>query len=113
MGEDSVVRLARAGASVANDSLLLVLRDAAWRMLQQVIEAEVETFLAVHAELEDERGRQHAVRDGHAPERDIQKGIGPIAVRRPKLCDRGANFPPREATMGLSPPAVDAKAFWP
>jgi len=26
---------------------------------------------------------------GHAPEREIQTGLGPIAVRRPKLRDRG------------------------
>jgi len=29
------------------------------------------------------------VRNGHAPERKIQTGIGPIAVRRPKVRDRG------------------------
>ncbi len=29
------------------------------------------------------------VRNGHAPEREIQTGIGPIEVRRPKVRDRG------------------------
>ena len=58
-------------------------------MLQQVVEVEVEVFLAAHAELEDEHGRRRLVRNGHAPEREIQTGIGPIAVRRPKLRDRG------------------------
>jgi hypothetical protein len=58
-------------------------------MLQHVIEAEVEVFLAAQAELEDGRGRRRVVRNGHAPEREIQTGIGPIAVRRPKLRDRG------------------------
>lgn len=29
------------------------------------------------------------VRNGHAPERQIQTGIGPLGVRRPKLRDRG------------------------
>jgi aminoglycoside phosphotransferase family enzyme len=41
-------------------------------MLQQAIEAEVEAFLAAHAELEDGRGRRRVVRNGHAPEREIQ-----------------------------------------
>jgi len=50
---DTVVRLRLPGSSIADDPLLLVLRDRARRMLQQVIEAEVETFLAAHAELED------------------------------------------------------------
>jgi hypothetical protein len=89
MGEDTVVRLARPGSSIGDDPLLLVLRDGARRMLQQVIEAEVETFLAAHAELEDGQGRRRIVRNGHAPEREIQTGIGPIEVRRPKVRDRG------------------------
>jgi hypothetical protein len=89
MERDTVVRLARPGASVADDPLLLVLRDGARRMLQQVIEAEIEAFLGAHAELEDAHGRRRVVRNGHAPEREIQTGIGPISVRRPKLRDRG------------------------
>jgi putative transposase len=89
MEEDTVVRLPRPGASMADDPLLEVLRSGARRMLQQVIEAEVGAFLAAHAELEDAHGRRRVVRNGHAPEREIQTGIGPIVVRRPKLRDRG------------------------
>lgn len=89
MKEDTVVRLPRPGASLTDDPLLEVLRSGARRMLQQVVEAEVEAFLAAHAELEDEHGRRRLVRNGHAPEREIQTGIGPIGVRRPKLRDRG------------------------
>src|SRR5438045_9021908 len=59
-------------------------------MLMQAIEAEVEAFLAVHAELADQQGRRRLVRNGHAPERQIQTGIGPLEVRRPKVRDRGA-----------------------
>jgi hypothetical protein len=49
----------------------------------------VETFLAAHAELEDGHGRRRVVRNGHAPEREIQTGIGPIEVRRPPTPGRG------------------------
>jgi hypothetical protein len=52
MEEDTVVRLPRPGASVTEDPLLEVLRSGAREMLQQVIEAEVEAFLAAHAELD-------------------------------------------------------------
>ena len=90
MGEDSVVALPRPGSGVASDPLLAVLREGARRMLMQAIEAEVEAFLAAHADLTDERGRRRLVRNGHAPERQIQTGIGPVAVRRPRLRDRGA-----------------------
>ena len=89
MAEDSVVALPRPGASITDDPLLAVPRDGAKRMLMQAVEAEVEAFLATHAELADEQGRRRLVRNGHAPERQIETGIGPLAVRRPKLRDRG------------------------
>jgi transposase-like protein len=90
MEEDSVVALPRPGASVTDDPLLAVLQEGARRMLLQAIEAEVEAFLAAHAELVDAQGRRRLVRNGHAPERQIQTGIGSLAVRRPKVRDRGA-----------------------
>ena len=90
MEEDSVVALPRPGANVESDPLLAVLREGARRMLMQAIEAEVETFLAAHGGLVDAQGRRRLVRNGHAPERQIQTGIGPLAVRRPKVRDRGA-----------------------
>ena len=58
-------------------------------MLTQAIEAEVEAFLATHADLTDGQGRRRLVRNGHAPERHIQTGIGPLAVSRPRVRDRG------------------------
>jgi putative transposase len=88
--EDSVVALPRPGSGVADDPLLAVLREGARRMLMQAIEAEVEAFLASHAELSDEQGRRRIVRNGHAPERQIQTGIGPVEVRRPRVRDRAA-----------------------
>ena len=89
MEEDTVVPLPRPGAAVEADPLLAVLREGARRMLTQAIEAEVEAFLAAHGSLVDERGRRRLVRDGHAPERHVQTGIGPIEVRRPRVRDRG------------------------
>ena len=90
MEEDTVVALPRPGANVEGDPLLAVLRDGARRMLKQAIEAEVEAFLAAHAALADAQGRRRMVRNGHAPERRIQTGIGPVEVCRPKVRDRGA-----------------------
>ena len=89
MERDTVVRSAKRGSSITDDPLLLVLRDGARRMLQQEIEAEIQAFLGAHAELEDALGRRRVVCNGHAPEREIQTGIGPISVRRPKVRDRG------------------------
>ncbi len=72
MEENTVVTLPRPGASITDDPLLAVLRDGARRMLMQAIEAEVEAFLTTHAERVDEQGRRRLVRNGHAPERQIQ-----------------------------------------
>ena len=36
-------------------------------------------------------GRERIVRHGHGPERAIQTRIGPVAVRRVKLRDHGAD----------------------
>jgi putative transposase len=95
MQEDSVVRLPRPGVGIADDPLLTVLREGARRMLTQAIEAEVEGFIAGCAGLVDEQGRRRVVRNGHGPERTLQTGIGPIAVRRPKVRDRGASHSAR------------------
>jgi putative transposase len=89
MDEDSVVRLPRPGGSVADDPLLVVLREGARRMLSCAIEVEVDGFIAACSELVDEQGRRRVVRNGYGPERELQTGIGPIPVRRPKVRDRG------------------------
>ena len=104
MEEASVVALPRPGASVTDDPLLAMLREGARRMLTQAIEAEVESFLAAHAALVDEQGRRRLVRNGHAPERRLQTGIGPLEVRRPKLRDRGiAGEEPIRFTSAILP----------
>jgi transposase-like protein len=104
MEEDTVVLLPRPGAAAEADPLLAVLREGARRMLTQAIEAEVETFLAAHKSLVDEQGRRRLVRNGHAPERHIQTGIGPIEVRRPRVRDRGdGSSPPIRFSSAVLP----------
>lgn len=90
MDESNVVGLPRPGGLVEDDPLLSVLREGARRMLMQAIQAEIDVFVEGHADLVDDHGRQRIVRNGHAPERRIQTGIGPIKVQRPRVRDRGA-----------------------
>jgi transposase-like protein len=74
-------------------------------MLTQAVEAEVEAFLAAHGDLADGRGRRRLVRNGHAPERHIQTGIGTIEVRRPRVRDRGGDgSEPVRFTSAILPP---------
>ena len=105
MEEGTVVPLPRPGATLADDPLLAVLREGARRMLTEAVEAEVEAFLAAHADLTDDQGRRRLVRNGHAPERPIQTGIGPLAVSRPRVRDRGRDGPgPVRFTSAVLPP---------
>ena len=73
-----------------DDPLTTVLRDGARRLLAQAVEAEAEAFLATMREVRLPDGRERLVRHGHGPERQVQTGIGPVAVQRVKLRDRGA-----------------------
>jgi hypothetical protein len=36
-------------------------------------------------------GHQRVVRHGHLPEREVMTGIGPVAVRQPRVRDREAD----------------------
>ena len=72
------------------DPLTAILRSGARRLLAQAIEAEAEAFLAAMKGVPLPDGRERLVRHGHGPERQVQTGIGPVAVRRVKLRDRGA-----------------------
>ena len=83
MTDNNVISL----ASPATDSLNEVLKQGAQQLLSQAIEAEVQSLLAGFAELKVS-GKQAVVRNGHLPERQIQTGLGDIAVKVPKVRDR-------------------------
>jgi putative transposase len=70
------------------DPLTEVLRNGARTLLAQAVESEVAGFLAEHADKRTDDGRQRLVRHGHLPERAIMTGIGPVAVRAPRVRDR-------------------------
>jgi len=55
---------------------------------RRALAAEVAALLAVHADKLPDDGRQRLVRHGHLPEREIMTGIGPVAVRCPRVRDR-------------------------
>src|SRR5512144_1214432 len=89
MSDDTTVIRLRQPDEI-DDPLTAILRSGARRLLEQAVEAEVEAFLATMTELKLADGRDRVVRHGHGPERAIQTGIGPVAVRRVKVRDRGA-----------------------
>src|SRR6266508_2000023 len=70
------------------DPLTEVLRNGARALLAQAVEAEVAAFLSRYAEKLTDNGRQRLVRHGYLPERTIMTGVGPVAVRCPRVRDR-------------------------
>ena len=105
MPNDNVTKLIQPGSF--DDPLTEVLRNGARALLTQAVEAEVAEFLAKHADLKTEDGYRRVVRHGHLPEREVMTGIGPVAVRQPRVRDReaGAADPGRiRFTPSILPP---------
>jgi transposase-like protein len=71
-----------------DDPITDVLRTGARKLLTEALEAEIEGFLAQYRDLRDNQDRQRVVRNGYLPERQIQTGIGPVAVKVPRARDR-------------------------
>jgi putative transposase len=88
VSNDNVTRLIQ--PRQFTDSLTEILHSGARALLAQAVEAEVAEFLGKHADLKTQRGHQRVVRHGHLPEREVMTGIGPVAVRQPRVRDREA-----------------------
>ena len=88
MNENKVVLLRH--KEEIDDPLTEILRSGAKRLIAQAVEAEFEAFLSDHAEKMLPDGRRRVVRHGHDPVRQIQTGIGPVEVTKPKARDRSA-----------------------
>jgi putative transposase len=84
--ETNVFQLSQPGSFA--DPLTEVLRNGAQALLAQAVEAEIAAFLSMYAENMTQDGRQRLVRHGRLPEREIITGIGPVAVRCPRVRDR-------------------------
>jgi putative transposase len=86
MGEDRVISLQSQSASV--DPLSALLREKASELLQAAINAECAELLAQYAQVRDMNGKQAVVRNGYLPQRSILTGLGPVAVKVPRVKDR-------------------------
>ena len=102
MSDDSVVRFPRPDAS--SDPLTELLRDGAQRLVQQAVEAELCELLEQYAGQVNSEGRSAVVRNGYLPEREVVTGIGPVAVRIPKVRSRAEE--PVVFRSSLVPPYV-------
>ena len=89
MSKDNIIKLIQPGN--VDDQLTEILRNGARALLAQAVEAEVSDFLGKHGDLKTADGHQRVVRHGHLPEREVMTGIGPVAVRQPRVRDREAD----------------------
>ena len=104
----------------ARDVLTAILRHGAQRMLARAIENEVGEYIAAHTHERDAAGHRLVVRNGHAPTRSIQTGLGPVPVLRPRVNDKrlDANGNRRRFTSKILPPylrrtrSLDALMPW-
>jgi putative transposase len=88
----------------SRDVLTEIARAGAQKMIADMIQQEVEDWLAARASLRDEQGRRQVVRNGYLPKREIQTGVGAVQVRQPRVRDRR---PPDQAepfTSKILPP---------
>lgn len=95
MNEDTTILPFRQSEMIV-DPLTDLAREGARRMLAEALKAEADAFVASFANEQLEDGRQRIVRHGFGPERQIQTGIGPLDVQRPKVRDRIATADPAE-----------------
>lgn len=88
----------------SHDVLTEICRQGASEMLARAIEAEVAEWIDAHAPLQDESGRRQVVRNGAHPERTILTGLGPIAVKQPRVLDRRPAHAKEIFRPGILPP---------
>ena len=68
-----------------------LIRQGARQIIQQVVEAELQSFISAYAHVTSIGGQRVVVRNGYQPGRDILTAVGPVAVRVPKVRDRSGS----------------------
>ena len=81
-----------------------MMQQGARQLIAQAVEAELNGFLAAHADQTDTAGRKRLVRHGHLPERDVQTGIGAVPVKVPRVRDRAPEGTPLRFKSTILPP---------
>ncbi len=88
----------------SRDVMTEILRAGAQKMLTQMIQQEVDDWLAERASLLDEQGRRQVVRNGFLPKRKITTGVGQVEVQQPRVRDRRPTDEAEPFTSKILPP---------
>src|SRR6056297_1785552 len=87
MSNDTITKLPDP-SGFSPDALTDVIRGGARKLIEQAIEAELAALPAAVADQKLEDGRARLIRHRHLPEREILTGVGPVAVKVPRVRDR-------------------------
>ena len=86
------------------DPLMDLIRSGARQLIEQALEAELSTLLAQFCSETTREGHARVVRHGHLPEREVMTGVGPVAVKVPRVRDRGEQVEKVRFTSSILPP---------
>ena len=103
MREDTITALPDPNGFSA-DPLTDLIRSGARQLIEQALEAELGALLAQFSNETTSEGHARIVRHGHLPEREVMTGIGPIAVKVPRVRDRGKQAEKVRFTSSILPP---------
>jgi len=103
MKDNNVISLEKPEGNF-NDQLTEILRQGCTRILKEALEVEIKTFVEHYKHLKDDQGKQRIIRNGYLPEREVQTGIGQVAVCVPRSRDQDANGKPIRFHSVLLPP---------
>ena len=101
---DSTCDIALVPLPGSQDVLTDVLRRGAQQLLAQAIEAEAADWIDRHGHCRDAAGHRQVVRNGSLPERTISTGVGPIAVKQPRVHDRRSADQREKFSSAILPP---------
>jgi putative transposase len=105
MHKDNVIEL-KTPQRFVDDPISEVLRTGARKLLAEALEVEIEDYISQYKHRKDNQNRRRVVRNGYLPEREVQTGIGPVAVKAPRARDRQPDHEsgPLRFTSSLLPP---------
>ena len=86
------------------DPLSDLIRSGARQLIEQAVEAELSALLSEFSNETTPEGPARIVRHGHLPEREVMTGIGPIAVKVPRVRDRGPHAAKVRFPSSILPP---------
>jgi len=107
MREDTITALPDPNGFSA-DPLTDLIHKGARQLIEQALEAELGTLLAQFSNEMTPEGHARLVRHGHLPEREVMTGVGPVAVKVPRVRDRGKQAEKVRFTSSILPPYASA-----